>query len=485
MKRVTHLMVFLVLATTGSVHAFWVGPDFFCPSNYELVKKADAIVVAKAVESTESLDRITFEVVESLKGAVGEDRVSVYGRVDNFRGRSERGDFSRARPGTYAGMGTALDYRIGQHYLLFLTRVGDKWEAGEPALSRTQEEIDPEDSPWLKVVRLYLEIAAIGDYEKEKAALRALHARAVAPATHTQYPPGLVEDIDRHFQTVSPMKSYTDLIGMYNNASSDKARVRILYAFAKAAYPEALPLIRQHTLDEGWAGGTFLDYLVAVKDRDSVPVIAVYYLGTDPEVRRHYAESLVALADDAQMGNMLRVLEVSRDPDNVEILLEWFKKHPDARAVRILSELVGGKYEDGKKWHLTLGLASLGDEGVVRWAAEKVEAIREGDPGKAIAILAFSPTKAAEAALADLMARADEKTLNRIFYSLITDGNENPKRWDHLAALIRRPGKSEWLVRNIQSALRGRSDERARMLLKDLDDHSPDRASGAALDDSP
>ena len=200
MKRIVACSVAGVLLAAGAVWAYSVGPGFFWLSNYELVKQADAIVLAKAVDARSRPERVgesvIFEIVERLKGNYDKKGLSAYGHTHRFRGRSSKGDFSRARRGTYAGMGAALDFRIGQFYLLFLTRHKGKWRIGMPPLSRTQEEIDPDDSPWMQAVRQYITIAQLNDYEKEKAALKELHARAAAQTDPRKYPPGLVADID-------------------------------------------------------------------------------------------------------------------------------------------------------------------------------------------------------------------------------------------------------------------------------------------------
>lgn len=478
MKRKIMFVMMGVLLAAGQAQAFSVGPGFFVLSNYELVKQADTIVLTRAVEWSQSAKLVKFRVVECLKGSCKDEYVSAFGYTEEagrqskkkdfrFRGRSKKGDFSHARPGTYAGMGTAMDYRTGQFYLLFLTNVKGEWCIGRPALSRTQEEVDPNDSPWMVVVKHYIRIAELKDYEKEKAALRELRARAEAGSDPKKYPTGLVSDIDRHFSRPSPMKSYEDLMVFYRSAQTKREREKVLHALAKAGHEEALPMVR-NLITDARICNIFLGYLVKLKDREGVETIANHFIKFSWANER-WASALVDLADETHTKTMLRVLESCKEQKAGKIILSWFKDHPSPGVVGALRKAVGSEYEKERKWYLTLQLASKGDEEVVRWAIGRIDKVKDPIHFRAIIVITHSPTQAANEIVQKLIANSKEQTLLQVFYSLITDGNQNPRRWDHLEAIISLENKSDSLVRQMKNSLKRRKDEKALSLLKILE----------------
>lgn len=467
MKRMAFFVLVGILFMPGRASAFSVGPGFFVLSNYELVKQADAIVLAKAIKSNPEDRRVQFRIIERLKGNCKEKSVSAYEGYVEFYGRSEKGDFTHARPGTYRGMGTALDYRIGQYYLLFLTNVKGQWCVGRQALSRTQEEIDPEDSPWLVVVRHYIKIAQLKDYERERAALWRLWAKAESGTDPQTYPPGLVIDIDRHFSRPSPMKSYADLMPFYSSAQTKREKGKALYAIAKAGHEEALPMVR-HLIADVEMCNIFLDYLVKLKDRSAVENIANHFINVDWCGER-WADALVELADANHTKTMLRAFESHKGQGVRRILLPWFNDYPSLEAVDALRRAVGSDFENQEKWYLTLQLASLGDEDVVQWAFEKLEKAGAVKSTELLHIITHSPTQKANEIVRELIANSNQRTLLTLFYALITDSNHNAHRWGHVEAIVRLENKSDSLIHEMKDSLKRRKNDRARSLLEMLE----------------
>lgn len=474
MRSVRYFVFLSMLLIAAKVHAFSVGPGFFILSNYELVKQSEAIVVAKVKWKMVPSSQVKLRVTESLKGNFKKrDKIEAlgitekggkrrYGEEFKFQGRSKRGDFSRARPGTYRGSGTAYDYRIGQYYLLILSGRG----VGEPALSRTQEEIDPDDSPWMVAVKHYIEIAKLKDYDKEKSALKKLRAKAMAGADPINYPVGLVADIDKHFSTPSPMKSYSDIMTLYESAKTKREKEKVLYAIAKAGHKEALPLVRELIVDPETCN-IFLGYLVKVKDSNSVETVADNFVSIEWRNER-WARTLVSLADERHTDLMLRCLEASKEEEATQTILSWFGSPPSAIVQPALRKAVAQEYEE--QWYPALCLAELGDEDVVRWAIQKLKGAEGESLIRATITLTGSPTETANIAIERVISEGDEDTLIHVLRGLIADRHcgYNPRRWKHLETLVSLENKSDRLVSEMRTSLENRSGNRAQSLLKIL-----------------
>ncbi len=190
-----------------------VSADYLRPSNYELVKLADSIVVARASKFDNKpgeIGTVTFQILEVLKGNFNGLYLDING-YDGFLGDSKSGDFSEPRPGALAGSCIAMDYRRGTLYLLFLKKSGEgdsaTWAMLSEPFSRVNEEINLA-SPWLETVRQYVHIGNLRDYEKEKKALYELKSQV--EKDNSEYSIALTQDIDSYFSTPSDLKSCED-----------------------------------------------------------------------------------------------------------------------------------------------------------------------------------------------------------------------------------------------------------------------------------
>ena len=456
--------------------AYSPGPSFTGLSNYEMAKKAGDIVLAEATKAEDReefklMKLIHFKVLKSLKGVCKDKTLWIWGRTKHYRGRSRKGDFRSARPGTYAGSGRAHGYKLGRFYLLFVKRetvkvgrlvpkeckVGDKmWRVGLRALSRDREEVDKAGSPWVTAVEHYVRIARIGDYEEEKAALRELQRLTAAGEDPDKYPPGLASDVDRHFATVSPMKSYADLMTFYNAAKDDYARSPILYSLAQAFHKQAFGVIREY-LERGCCDSAFVDYLKTVDDPERVDVLAAQYAKPINKRRRlEIAEALAEIAGDADKETMLKLLEGADLNENAgNAIGRWFVKHPSARATALIRKKVGRDYKRNTRGSMLL--ARLGDEGVVDWAAKQALTAPADEESKSmlpIYLIARSPLLKADAAVGKLIERGEMKKLTSVVYGLTSeDAGGNPNRWMRLREIVNIEKKSSNLIHALKSNL--------------------------------
>ncbi len=445
--------VLLPLAAGSPVRACSVIEQAPNPTNYERVRESPVIVLAKSVAAERDADEernlwgssIRFEVEEVLKGDFRPTILTLHGHLD-FAGRGPEDDFSRARPGAYAGSCRAFDYRLQHHYLLFLEKseLDDRWSVGGPAFSRSNEEVDVPDSPWLTTVRLYLRVAALGDYDKEKAALRDLRAKAAAGTTPKAFPKGLIGDIDRHFATPSLAKSPADLIDLYTRAESDAARRSALWGLAETAPPAARELLRslipKETRPEQLT--PLAMYFSKVADPESLGPLAQTWDLVPPGSwsRQALVGAIVKAASPQDAPLMAGLLQRAPPSDSATILAQWFTA--PGIDPRIALDILHRRLQDtpGDFTRFQDALAILGDPDVVSWAEQRIWKDPKSEDGwKNARVLAFSPLPAADAAVRKIIESGGEKRVQWILPAL-TDpsfANVNPRRWDRLDDLLR------------------------------------------------
>lgn len=368
------------------------------PTNFELVATTDTIVVAeadRALPSSADAD-IAFIVEESIKGTLEPgDTVRTSGSTDPryFQGRSSPDDFSRARPGAYAGACIAGDYRLGQHYVLFLWRNEGQWSTWGPPFSRVNEEIDYDHDgrphPWLIAVREYARIAELSSYDQQSRALRRLREHA----TSGDAPAALIGDIDTHFARPTPYKPFSVLKELYESATEVETRRHALLAMAVEPERAAAKLMRDRLYgligyysdsqrpDDDLPGdpGTVEDtpawivglYYRELGDARAITPLAQLYgaLGEKPQwQKRSLMAALVELAGDSHTATMVSLLDHTQGTAFIT-LAKWFGRHPDPRAVRVMHERLGSPTDN---FDLALALADAGDERILTWAKRQL-----------------------------------------------------------------------------------------------------------------
>jgi len=476
--RMAALVVLLALAAclAPAAMACSPGPAYLPLSNYDLVKKADDIVLARAVSTKpgEAFKRIGFTVLKSLKGRCRAKASESFGTTDPefYRGAGSDDDFERARPGTYSGSCSAHDYKIGKTYLLFLQHflvppgyplkdnwiVGERvWQVGVEGLSRDREEVSETGSAWMKTVEHYARIDRLKDPKKEKAALRELRAQAAADTLHRKFSVALVADLDRHFQTVSPYKSYEDLMAFYRSGDERK-RSNAVQALAQKFEPRAFALLREQWKDEDVR--SWLRYLRGVShpqqlaeaaglwEKWRVPPAGASAYNVE-EMRREIADVLCLAASDADYAAMARAV---RGADVKEhsgaTIMRWFAHHVSPGALGAIKAIVGGDYKNSD---LLGTLLTLGDEDAVRWAIANAQ----NNGLRLAALVAESPTRLADEAARKIIAAGDPADLEAmvwVYTNTYTAPNRNPHRWDRLRDIIALPDKSPKAIGALHSS---------------------------------
>ena len=310
-----------------------------------------------------------------------------------------------------------------------------------------------DDDPWIQVVRQYLHISTLRNYAKEKSALRSLRAKAAKGRDPARYPPGLVADIDQHFDNPYPTKSYDDLLAIYNQAKDN--RMSALYAMAQGNYRKALPLIRQAAKAQQLNFPTLAHYLAVVDDdtlRDTVVQQLAELLKASKDGQESFSELLAPLARQRHNALLLPVLQ-QVNINAAAKLAPWYMQYARKEALPILSAKLDGNYRE--RWgHLSFIIANLGDEKIVDWALTELapeKALIPGDAFGPLLMLASSPLPRADARLGELINTTDQKLLSYIINSLVTEDCVCPHRWQYLRHIATRPDKSPGVVADLKS----------------------------------
>jgi hypothetical protein len=223
MRIVTTLLTGLFLWGSGNAAlACSVTGEFVRSSSYELVERADAVVVAVAESQSAGSEewdtRVTFRIERALKGDPPATvlRNARLGRTT----RSDPNDLTTAHPETFEGGCSRSTFERGGRYVLFL-REGEGvreplgWYAMDPTFGRGAEDYAGPDSLWVRALSLYIDIQ---QREPDRmAALDALASRLplleVAEATAADRQ--LAGDIRDHLSSLSPDKPTAYLVNAY------------------------------------------------------------------------------------------------------------------------------------------------------------------------------------------------------------------------------------------------------------------------------
>jgi hypothetical protein len=365
-------ITFLTCLIHSTIFACSVVRNYVQPTNYDLVKEADAIILAEASKIIDGFDDedgnhalVEFKILKTLKGDVGIDifRTTALTHI-GFLGRSKDDDFSEARPGAYAGMCTAMDYRPKHRYLLFLEKVTEDWIIMLTPWARVNEEVAGLDSPWAKAVQAYINISALNDYEKEKHELRKLLKR------DADLVPGLAEDIIHYFSRASEQKSFNDNLFIYENSQSKIIKGKVLWVFANAKDERAMPLVHELLNTGEWKQyiPQVSTLIAATKDEKGFQILYDELPGMTHYIDRANAISaIIAIADEKDMEKMLILLRTINSRDKRKVA-QWFIKHPSEEALDIMRTHVGCGYTSNRQSAFVL--SAMGDADILEWAKE-------------------------------------------------------------------------------------------------------------------
>jgi hypothetical protein len=441
---------------------------FLRPSNYELVKAAERIVLARVI-GFEPTCRTTFDVLAPLKGELPAAELSLEGcsmGAETAVPPDDAASFARARRSD--GACIPVTYEQHQSYVLFLGQEDGAWVVAGPAFTRVNEPVGGSTAPWLRAVERYVDIAGLPDPAAENTALRALQAsgaRSDDPALRL-----LSADVTEHFATVSDYKSYAELRQFHDRATDDAQRDRVLWAWANRGDLEARPLFDE-LLAAGQSHGAVAAYFEKLGDKSTLGRFADAFLAAGNTDKDWWARSaplgaLLALADGSDIDLVLQVYAKATEQHEATMVAEWMALHPDPRLRDALRERIAGNYAQDSA--ATFALAASGDEAVARWA---IDHAGQGGEQQWIALyaLARSPLAASDAAIGTLIAQPDDRLL------YIVQGYASalhPHAGERLAELVALPHRTReldyWLWRTLGEMKQAGRLERADELLAAL-----------------
>ena len=158
----------LLLAAPLPAIACSVVPGYRVPTNIELVADADLILLATVTDSALAPDaipeqRITVEPIAAIKGELPAGPLAMPGWIASGAEAvlSNPYELKDAHPQSLAGACNRMSFPRGSRVLFFLKWEGDHWRAAGGPFSRWAEDVLTDDAPWLQVVRLYAEAAAL------------------------------------------------------------------------------------------------------------------------------------------------------------------------------------------------------------------------------------------------------------------------------------------------------------------------------------
>lgn len=145
-----------------------VVPGYRVPTNMELVESADLILLATVAEDDPAPDaipeqRIAVEPLAAIKGELPTGPLAMPGWIATGAEAvlSNPYELRNAHPQSLAGACNRMSFPRGSRVLFFLKWEGDHWRAAGGPFSRWAEDVLTDEAPWLQVVRLYAEAAAL------------------------------------------------------------------------------------------------------------------------------------------------------------------------------------------------------------------------------------------------------------------------------------------------------------------------------------
>lgn len=470
------IFIFMILLVSFSLlpkssNACSTVRGYIRPPNYDLVKHTDAIVIGEAVSYQQGKDRdsqFTFKILDRLKGSFTED-VLINEGYNLYKGKSDDNDFSRARPGAYTGACNAYDYQVGKKYVLFLNEYENRWQISGPPFSRINEEVTSLESPWVVTVKHYVRISLIGNYEKEKEQLKKLSEITLKTDNIKEYPKGLVEDVSTYFKKPYPTKSYSDLLALYQSATSEQEKEYVLWALAQAGHDEAKPFFINLLETDQWQKYPYpvCAYIEKKKERKAIEILAKAFLKTSKSYERSpMMRAIIAMAEKSDQSLMNQLLK-TMDAEEAGWYGNWFVKNPSEEALRTLKKIAIGKYRTS--YQVAFHLASMGDNSVLQWAKQLLKTSKE-DRWMAFYIFALSPLPEADQIASSIIQGKNQEELTSLIQGY--EDSLNPNRWDRLQDIVNKKDKSQdasyWLKVTLRN-MAGEGDTRAEGLLKLVD----------------
>jgi len=238
MSRVLLVVLAVCLFGSASAKACSIGRDYFVPLNFDLVRLADSIVLARPAEASYSAQepfqhRRRFDVIETLAGEAAPDQVELlvmWGAEAPERvvRRSDHASLGSVHPDVHSGPCDRVSFPDDATFVFFLQNDGD-WQVADFPMARTREDVPGRESLWVWAIGHYAQIAALETDAQQYEALIAM--REAPPPGPREWQGELVRDISRYLVEVTPRKSIEFLEAQLGSDEANSAeRAAALYS---------------------------------------------------------------------------------------------------------------------------------------------------------------------------------------------------------------------------------------------------------------
>jgi hypothetical protein len=458
-------LLLTLTAPTRPAEACSVMPTYIAPSNVELVAASPRIVIARATQAVGS--EVELEVTHVLRGtgiAPG-DVITVSGTTTRYAAPSPSFDFSKARPGAYAGGCTAHDYGLGKSYVLLMDAFRGSWRVRGEAFTRVNEEVEDENAPWAIAVREYVRIAKLPTVAARRKALEALVARGAAKNA----PPvaqAIAGDVQAHFAAATPWKSFAELEALEKAGTANHARA--LMAIGVGGDPAARAYMRKEVAalvaSSGTLGRLALEAIGAYYEKVSDPPVlgqlGEYYasLGKAAKDQRWPLMWLLIRRADASNRKVMEQALLGADDEEAGRLGQWFVKVRSPVAEKELLRRIGtspGGSGAPHRSEMTLALAGMGNKAVLAWAQQLLAGTatpNTDDRWVALYAIARSPLPDADALAQAIIQRGDDDLVSLVQgYEEAQHANAD-RRLAEIAKLPNvTPAVRDWTERSIEA----------------------------------
>lgn len=372
---------------TSLANACSLSPSTLIPSNYELIKETQSIILAKAESSSTiptdnpkyPLHKIKFSIVEVLKGSFTATNFVNDGNTTYKGGHSEY-NFIHASPGGNQGGCNAYGYKLGKLYVLFINKYeqDSDWEISGPPFSRINEIVNSPNSPWVKAIKEYINIASLNNHARENEKLRELQ-KISKSYKDKLYANALTKDIENYFRTPYSDKTFAELFKLYEEEKFDAKNFnanRALWALAQTNYPETKAFIEKLLTSSNWEENIFPISLYIENTRNDYffNELAKKYFDVDESKRWYILSALLATAKDTDINMMLKILKSSNE-ELTNKTASWFVKTKSKEAEKYIDDMVNSNYSE--KYQLSLKLAAMGNTKVFYWAKNHIGDVDE------------------------------------------------------------------------------------------------------------
>lgn len=196
-----------LMALSEAAAACSVGPDYRVPNTLELVKRADAIVIAEVVGAEPGYDdrepQVVFRPTNRIKGKTlpGDLRLSgVLADNENTVALSDPYDLAAPHHDALTGGCRRYVFERGSKLILFLDRNGKQFEIATFPSARSLEDVPFPEAPWQMAVSFYVRIAELPERKQCAALKKQLQFHRVYSADFRA--PIYARDLERHIADI-------------------------------------------------------------------------------------------------------------------------------------------------------------------------------------------------------------------------------------------------------------------------------------------